>query len=320
MRRLAVLFLLATPALADVEAAIDGHVLPRLTALSDATDALAAAARESCDDLDEPFGAAADAWAGASHLNLGPAEEEARFRAVFFWPDGRDATGRGLRLLAQQGEAAWTPDALTRASVAARGLGALERAVFEGDAPRGTAVPCPLTQALAADLAATAAVVEAGWRMGFAETMRTAGEAGNTRYLAPEEAEAALFTALVTGIEFTADQRLGRPMGTFAEPRPLRAEMRRAGRSLANVTTALGSLRELAALLAEAPETDAALARAVEIAEGLNDPVFAGVETPGGRLRVEALQTAVREAGRAADAEIGDALGVAAGFNSLDGD
>ena len=314
MRSIAVLLIAATPALADVDAALDGHVLPRIGALAEATAGLDAAARAGCEGLETSFDAAADAWAGAAHLTLGPAEEGGRARAIWFWPDDRDATGRGLRLLAQQGQDAWTPDAIARASVAARGLSGLERAIFED------AAPCPLTQALAADLAATAAAIEIGWQEVFADLMRTAGEAGNTRFLTPGEAEAALFTALLGGLQFTADQRLGRPMGTFAEPRPSRAEMRRSGRSLANVRTALRSLRELARLLEAAPRTDAALARAIEIADRLDDPVLAGVATPVGRLRVEALQTAVTEAGRVASEEIGDALGVGAGFNALDGD
>ncbi|WP_255576513.1 imelysin family protein [Jannaschia sp. AI_61] len=300
--------------MADIDAAVDDHILPRLADLSQATTALATAAETGCDALQDPFREAAEAWASAAHLMFGPGEDGGRASAIQFWPDARNATGRGLRLLAQQGAEAWTPEALARASVAARGLGALERAIFDG------AAPCPLTQALTADLAATAAAIEAGRRDGFAATLRTASAEGNTRFLAPEEAEAALFTTLMTGLEFTATQRLGRPMGTFAEPRPLRAEMRRSGRSLANVTAALTALRDLAATLAEAPQTDAAFARAISLAEGLDDPVFAGVETTGGRLRVEALQTAVNETGRTANAEIGAALGVQAGFNRLDGD
>ncbi|PRY92889.1 hypothetical protein BCF33_1752 [Hasllibacter halocynthiae] len=311
---LALLAAPAAPAPADVDAALEGHVLPRIAALADAAEALSDAAAEGCEGLEGPFRDAAEAWAGASHLTLGPLEEGGRLRIVHFWPDGRDATARGLRLLREGGEGAWTPEGIARASAAARGLAGLERLIFEDGGE-----PCALTAALAADLAALTGAVDAGWD-GFAALMRAAGEPGNARFLAPGEAEAALYTALVGGLEFTAEQRLGRPLGTFDAPRPLRAEMRRSERSLPNVAAALRALRELAALLADAPETDAAFARAIALADGLEDPALAGVAEPSERLRVEALQTAVREVWRTAEEEIGAALDVPAGFNALDGD
>lgn len=307
---------LALPAHAGVEEALASHVLPRIDALAEGTATLAAAPCEP-EALRAGFHAAADAWAGASHLTLGPAEEGARTQAIQFWPDARDATGRGLRLLRAQGEEAWTPETIARASVAARGLGALERLIHEDGGE-----PCALTLALADDLAATARAIRDGWRGegGFAEAMRSAGAPGNGRFLAPEEARAALFTALLSGLEHVEARRLGEPLGTFDRPEPRRAEMRRAGRSLENVRLALASLRELAAALAHAPGTDAAFATALAAAEALDDPVFAGVADPQGRVRVEALQTAVRAVRAAAAAEIGGALGVTAGFNASDGD
>ncbi|MEM9796147.1 MAG: imelysin family protein [Pseudomonadota bacterium] len=302
--------LLTAPAWADLDAAIDTHTLPRMDAFAAATARLAEA---ECDAMDHPFREAALAWAAAGHLTLGPVEEAGRGRAILFWPDGRDATGRGLRLLAGQDPAAWTPDALTRASVAARGLGALGRAIFED------AAPCPLTRALAADLAASAAALRAGWD-GFADTLRTAGAPGNTRYLAPEEAQAAFLTALASGLEHTAEQRLGRPLGSFDDPRPLRAELRRSDLSLPIIIAALESLQDLAGTLADAPRTDAALDRALSQARAIDSPDLSAVADPAARARIEALQTTVRAAHRAALQEIGAGLGIVPGFNSADGD
>lgn len=314
IRSLLVLALLAAPASADVGRALDDHVLPGLDWLAETTAALA---ETPCDQalLRPAYAQAALAWAAVSHLTLGPAEEEGRARAVLFWPDDRDATGRGLRLLREGGEAAWTPDAIARASVAARGLGALERQI--GD---GSAEPCGLTLALADDLAATTAAIRDGWTGGFADLMRDAGAAGNTRFLAPKEAEAALFTALLSGLEATAEQRLGGPLGTFDRPRSARAELHRSDLSLRMVRAALTSLRGFAATLADAPRTDAALARAIEQAGAIDDPALVGVADPISRIRIEALRTSVREARDVAAQEIGTALGVPAGFNSADGD
>ncbi|TDL87078.1 imelysin family protein [Meridianimarinicoccus aquatilis] len=304
----------ALPALADVDTALDDHILPGMDRLAAATATLA---DTSCDPaaLRSAFADAALAWAAVSHLTLGPAEENGRARAILFWPDDRDATARGLRLLREQGADAWTPEALTRASIAARGLGALERQITEADAK-----PCAMTLALADDLAATAAAIRDGWQNGFADLMRTPGTPGNTRFLTEDEAAAALFTALLSGLEYTADARLGVPLGTFDKPQPRRAELRRSDLSVPMVIAALTSQRQLAASLADAPRTLAALDSAIRTAHALEDTSFAGVADVQGRFRVESLQNAIRSARTTAQEELGAALGVPAGFNSADGD
>ena len=215
------------------------------------------------------------------------------------------------------GDEALTPETVARSSVAARGLLALERLLYVApDTPRR----CEAIRALAADLDRVASEIEAGWRDGYADAMRDAGEAGNTTFFAEAEAEAALYTALQSGMDFIEEQRLGRPMGTFDRPTPERAEAWRSGRAQRNVALSLAALRDLAAALAEAPRTRAALDEAVAAAEALDDPAFAGVGDPAGRFRLEALQQKVRDARRIAGEEIGAALGVTEGFNALDGD
>ncbi|SPJ25285.1 imelysin family protein [Palleronia abyssalis] len=304
----------ASPGIADVDTALDQHVLPTMDKLAQTTQTLA---ETPCapEDLRPAFREAALAWAAASHLSLGPAEEDGRAKAILFWPDDRNSTGRGIRLLAQQGEEAWTPEAIQRASVAGRGLGALERLIWERDA-----VPCALTLALADDLAGTATAIRDGWSKGFADLMRDPGGPGNTRFLTEQESEAALYTALLTDMEHAADQRLGRPMGTFDDPRPARAELGRSGLSMEMVRAALSSLRDLAVTLADAPETKASLDRAVEMARDLPDHALQNTDDVQTRFEVEALQTAIRTARDTASAEIGGALGVPMGFNSADGD
>ena len=48
--------------------------------------------------------------------------------------------------------------------------------------------------------------------------------------------------------------------------------------------------------------------------------MFAGVATPQSRIEVEALQQAIDRIRVIVESRLGPALGVAAGFNSLDGD
>ncbi len=313
-----------------VAAALDRHILPGYARLTEETEDLAQAAEAGCaaDDpgLRTAFHDAFDAWMGVSHLTFGPAEEENRLFALAFWPDARGMTPRGLMGLIEASDpVAENAEEFATVSVAARGFHAIEFLLYDEriSAAGDAAYRCALVQAVSRDIHATATDLRAAWEERFAGLMRTAGE--NDRFRSPDEALRTLFGALDQGLEFTADLRLGRPLGTFDRPRPQMAEARRSGRSLAHVALSLEALEDLALILArDLPETHDALQEAFAIAREragtLDDPVLAGVGDPQGRIRVEVLQQRVAEIRDLARAELGPALGVAAGFNSLDGD
>lgn len=322
----ATFLLSAAPALAGVSEVIDDHALPGTARFASATAALGAAAEADCTDtaLRPAYQDAFDAWMGIAHLTLGPLEEDGRGLAIAFWPDTRGMVGRSVaRLVAEEDPIATSGD-YAEVSIAARGLFALERLLYDDDfAGYATdSYRCALVRTMAADLAGLGREVDTAWREDFATTLSSAGEAGNSRFLSPREASQALYTALATGLEFIADQRLDRPMGSFDAPKPQVAEARRSGRSLRNVVLSLEALQEFARTLSDqpTPETDAAFNRALTAARALEDPVLAGVADPISRIRVEALQNDVLAIAEAVSAEIAPALGVTVGFNSADGD
>ncbi|MDD8023133.1 MAG: imelysin family protein [Paracoccaceae bacterium] len=324
---LAALFLAAQPALADVPEAIHKEILPGYAAFSTAAQALSAAAQTDCSPtaLQAPWNATFDAWLGVAHLRLGPIEDKGRALAIAFWPDPKAIGARQTAAMLKAADPALiTPAGMAQVSVAARGLFGLERLLYGDEATDDSAYACDLRRALAADLATMAQDTEAEWQGGYADLLLSAGAEGNTRFLTGAEARQALFTQLIAGLELNADQRLGRPLGSFDKPRPERAEARISGRSLRDVALSLQALEGLARALAqglgEIPLTEAAFARANDLAAKLDDPVFAGVAAPGSRLKVEILQQAVRAVHDAALSEIGGLLGVDAGFNSADGD
>lgn len=256
----AALIAFASPALAGVDEAIDERILPGYAAFAAKSGDLAEAARADCEAkaLRPAYNAAFDAWLEIAHIRLGPVEENGRALAIAFWPDSRGLTESTLRrLIADRDRVVETNEGFANVSVAARGLFALERLLQDedlADYAQGD-YSCALKIAIAADLARMADAILSEWRGGFAETMRTAGAPGNDVFLSEREASQALFTALTTGLEFNADQRVGRPMGSFARPRPNRAEARRSGRSLRNVTLSLRALEDLAGALSdEKPE------------------------------------------------------------------
>lgn len=321
MRLALALCCLSSPLVAGVDEAVSDHALPAFDAFVADTQALDEAAQADCaaGAMRPAYQQAFDGWMGMAHLNFGPLETGGRGLAIAFWPDKRGIAAKTVAtLLRDEDGAVANPAAFAEVSVAGRGLMALERLLYETDyTPDDYA--CRYVQAISADLARMAADLRRDWTE-EAALLTSAG--GNATYLSDHEAASTLYSALLAGLEFTADQRLGRPLGTFDRPRPERAEARRSDRPLRNVVLSLEATRGLARSLADGdiPATEAAYAEALAAAADLDDPLFAGVRDPSGRLKVEILQQRVRAVRVAITAEIGAALGLSEGFNSADGD
>lgn len=323
------LTLAATVAGADVRDVVEDQILPGTAQFAEAAQALKAQAAGDCTaqpPLQDAWNATFDAWLGISHLRFGPLEVDGRVNALAFWPDKKGFTPKMLaQLIAGEDPIVDQPEQFHELSVAARGLFALEFLLYDPqftDYATGS-YTCRLVQAVAADLARMAGEIDAEWQADAAPALLSAGEAGNTTYLTRDEAIRTLYTALLTGLEFTDDNRLGRPLGTFDAPRPERAEARRSARSLRNVQLSLEALQATARLLMkpeEMPQTEAAFASAFERIAALDDPDFAGVGDISGRLKVEIVQQRVELVRAAVEGEIGGHFGLTAGFNSADGD
>ncbi|MBS8229189.1 imelysin family protein [Vannielia litorea] len=326
MKHLLTALLLATPLHAGVPEAIEGHILPRHAAFAEAASALDAAAQADCtaEALKPAYHDAFDGWIGVQHLALGPLQDLGGPLALQFWPDTKGFTARQLDLLLKAADpATTTPEGFAAQSVAVQGFMALERMLYD-EALSGYepgSFSCALTRAIAHDIAAKAEALNAGWPA-TAEALRTAGDDGNTTYLAPREAAQALFTALISGIEYNDDARLARPLGSFEKPRPTRAEAWRSGRSQRNLALSLEALEELARLLAdgEASETQRLFDETEAWLADLDEPGFQGVSDPVARMGVESLTSYLELLKETAAAEVGDHLNVGQGFNALDGD
>ncbi|EEE38476.1 hypothetical protein RKLH11_2318 [Rhodobacteraceae bacterium KLH11] len=315
-----------TPILMDV---VETHILPRFTQLSGATETLVTAAQDDCtpesEGLRTAYGTAFDRWISASHLRFGPTETGDRAFAMAFWPDTKGFTPKTLsRLITAEDAVVNTPETYAEISIAGRGFLALERMLYDPAMTQqgSAAYRCALIRAIATDIDRNADAITADWQT-YAPNLTQPG--ADSPYRSGDEAMQQLYGALITGLEFTADTRLGRPLGTFERPRPNRAEARRSERSLRHVELSLIALRDLAARLSFdhpqiATDLDTAFARAIDRAQALDDPALVGVATPQGRIRVEALQQSINDIRAIASAELGPTLGIRAGFNALDGD
>lgn len=309
---------------------LEAHIMPRFTALAQQSQLLAKAAQTDCTatsvSLRAAYNDAFDAWVSASHLRFGPTEVDDRAFALAFWPDSRGATPRTLaNLIAEQDPIAESAEAYADMSIAARGFYALEFLLYDDTLmsmePAG--YHCQLVQTVSADIAATSAAILKDWEDSYSTTLLSPAPDGT--YRSDEEVLQELFKSLTTGLEFTSDTRLGRPLGTFDKPHPNRAEARRSGRSKAHVALSLMSLQDLAGRLAAQDDAlvstlDHAFETANTRLASLDDPVFAGVAEPQSRLRVEVVQQAIDAIRATVREQLGPTLGVAAGFNALDGD
>ncbi|MBO9447324.1 imelysin family protein [Ruegeria sp. R14_0] len=308
---------------------VNAHILPGYAALAEATQTLATAAQTNCDPMSAALRAAYhtafDDWISISHLRFGPSEVDDRAFALAFWPDTKGFTPKALTsLISAEDAAIQSSAAFAETSVAGRGFFALEQMLYDPQFSQlgSEDYRCALIQAMAKDINLNASAINADWEV-YAANLTSPGE--TSPYRSENEAMQELYKALITGLEFTAETRLGRPMGTFDRPRPKRAEARRSERSLRHVALSLTALRDLAARLSAdhpdiAADLDGAFAAAIGRAQSLDDPAFEGVATAQGRFRIEALQQSINDIRAIASAELGPTLGINAGFNSLDGD
>jgi len=328
--------LLSTPVWAQdsaalVDTAITDHILPGFTSLANASEALKSAAATDCRSDSEALRTAYhkgfDAWMAVNHLRFGPTEADERAFALAFWPDTKGFTPKSLsKLIAAEDPVVADQAEFSEVSVAARGFFAMEFLLYDDRISQlgDDAYRCSLIQAVANDINRNADAILTDWQSTYPTLMRTPSPEGP--YTTDLAAVAELFKALDTGLQFNEEARLGRPLGTFDKPRPRRAEARRSGRSLQNISVSLSSLEQLASILsAQSPSPSDNLTTAFESAlshaeELQDDPVFAGVSDIQGRLRVEILQQYIGNIRDIVLQELGPALDVTAGFNALDGD
>lgn len=319
--------LLGLPVLADIDAVIDDHIIKRQTAFAHSTAALSDAAKQNCTPaaMIPAYHAAFDDWVRVSHIRFGPIETNGEGLAVVFWPDKKGMISKTLhRMIKAQDPVVNDATAFAEYSIAARGFFALEQMLFDeifADYGKGS-YSCALTQAISTDLARIADQTLAGWTNGYAEVLRTAGAADNKVFLTDKEGIQALYTNMLTGLEYIHVQRLGRPLGSFEKSFPRRAEARRSLRSLRNIIVSLKSLQEMAEMMAdgEASETTESFHSTIRYAEGLDEHVFEHLNETSAKFELSSLQQLVAVVQEAAAAEIGMHLDVGAGFNSLDGD
>lgn len=296
---------------------------PRLAELESAFAKQAAAWEGHCQSLDglrEAFNAASDAWARMEPFASGPLSRKSRRERISYWPDPRNAVARGLNVLLDgEGESGLTPQNMADASVAVQGLPALERLLFSQDgssaAPDAlSARECAVGQAISRNLRTIAADALTEWsepELGDLAKIR----ATLTMPDKAAEAASAALGDVATGLRMMEDRKIP-PLfgGKGVIPDEKKAESWRSHRSARDLLLNVESLQ--AALKAIAPFAPEAAAAANE---KLADAA-AALAAPNDPNRSVNVIAAINNAKYYVIDVLPGELGVALGFNSMDGD
>jgi predicted lipoprotein len=240
-------------------------------------------------------------------------------------------------LLAQKDPAATDPKGLRAKSVALQGLNALEFVLFGSDAGQLAtaegAYACRFGAAITANIAAETAAIAAGWQApdGIAGAMLDP-KPTNPAYRSLDDSLQEIAGIFIHGLEATRDLRLNPALGASIEKaNPKTLIYPRAGLAKASLQANIAGLAALydasriASLLpAKQNAVGAAISAEFEKADGL----FAGlvvslpdaVGNPAERPRVEEILALTHSLERRFAEQLAPALGLSAGFSSLDGD
>lgn len=328
-----VMLVMAGPARAADDALaklVDRFIIPHYQALSLTADAQEKAWAEFCakpDDmgfraLQRAYLSTADSWSQIEFLRYGPIGDEFRAERLSYWPERKNATAKGLaQLLEKDGIADLAPEVFVKNSVAAQGLPALERLLFEDKAESHMLTGarrerrCAVGQAIAWNIVMIAHDVRLGWSNDVVEAIANPDAA--------KEATSRIATDFLSTFAYMRDSKLRPMLGKDAgSARPALAEGWRANRSKRALILNLETALDLVKILMEGKDgsTPQTITTALSFAEALPEEFGPAVSDVKQRQRFYLLLDALAAARDKAHDEIPALLGVTVGFNSQDGD
>jgi len=331
---------------ATVAGAVDGFVKPAYAAFHAGAAKVAAdmdtlCATRRADALaaaQDDFIALVTAWSEVEIVRFGPITEQNRLERILFWPDRKSIGLKQVQAaIAGKDATATDPATLKDKSVAMQGLGALEFVLFgtgyeELQSP-GENYRCAYGGAIAKNIEAIAAEVDGAWR----DLAGIAGQwanpaADNPLYRTDEEAVTELFDVIVHGLELTRDVRLNGFLGeTASDDKPKQAVFWRSGATIVSLQANLRGQRKLfdASKLGSLLATDMAwIAESITFEFNTADTILGRVAGPipdvladqerrGGLSAIRLITSHLSEL---FGTSMAGALGLTAGFSSLDGD
>lgn len=336
---------LASKATDIVNAGIDGFIRPAYHAFHEAASELSRSGKALCSEPSQAaldasrgaFGRAVDAWSRIEIVRFGPVTEENRLERILFWPDRK---GTGLKqvqaALADKDASAADAASLGRKSVAMQGFGALEFVLFGTGSEAlagGDTYRCAYGAAIAGNMESIAAALDAAWARedGFAHVWANPSPE-NPLFRDGTEAVTELMGVFVTGTELVRDVRLGGFFGKEAkDDKPRQALFWRSGKTVDAMAGNLDGMRALleASRLAGALPADQSyigrealfeFSNAANAAAGARGPVADTLADPDKRAKLGYFGLVTSSLSDIFGTQMSGALGLTAGFSSLDGD
>lgn len=331
-----------------VSRAVTTVVLPAYAALTDRADRQLLAMTSLCkhptlealEATREAFGSLVSAFSAVEWIRFGPARTDNRFERLFFWPDRRGLGRRQVEaIIRKQDATAIEVDTLRDKSVAVQGLPALDHVLY-GDGADAMLVPgsyrCSYARAVAGAVAGTAREIHEDWRRphGFAATMTSPG-VGNTVFRTDGEALQQLLKSAAEMLQIVAGQKLLAVIGgSPGNVRPKRAPFWHSNQTLRNIDAnikgilALHDALDLEPLLPAHSRHDAVqftyeIGNVGNVLEKVSRmpgdfPAIAG--DPDGHGSLKFVSVVLVSTAQILQGRYLPALGLAAGFNALDGD
>ena len=326
-------------------AAVDQFVIPAYRALAEATEAqqktwAAFAANRAGGDfgaLKKTYNDACDAWARAQLVKTGPIGLFLRYDRFAYWPEARNVTQRTLdALLASKDPKDLAADTLAHDSVAAQGLTALERLLYDGDKPEAllkaqgdaAARRVAVGEGIAANLALISKETLAEWTApDGVRAMMSANKPWKSIFADAPEAARLLLTDLATIYRIMHDVKILPVMGKSAEEAKLKsAEAWRSGRSTRDLALNLEASEAMAkpflasATAAHRNRLNALFATAGKAMAAVPGDLGEAAADSKKRPQVEAARLAIKAVQTELIKNLPGDLGIILGFNSLDGD
>lgn len=326
------------------KAAVSNHILPRYQALSSTSAELSQAVQTLCQQPDastlassqQQFHRTMTAWQGIQHVQFGPVQTLMRNFSLQFWPDKKNLGAKQLNaLLSAEDSNSLSAERFRAASVAVKGLPALERLLFAKDAlSQYQAHPfrCELTTTVADYVAGMGHDIAQEWQLYQQEFQQIDG---NGYYDDTTEAVTDLLKALVEPVEVVRDMKILRPLGKSAErTKPRRSESWRSERSFDNMVANLEALYELyhsggdnstygllklQGASAQAEQIELSFNRIIAQLKAIPMPLHQAVKDPQQYKQLQVISGELKAQTAALENAMGP-LEIQLGFNSRDGD
>lgn len=326
------------------QAAVNEHILPGYQTLADKSKHLAADSASLCKapsqttlkQTQASFIETLNAWQGIQHVQFGPIELLMRNYTIQFWPDKKNLTSKQLNIiLSAQDPAALQPEFFKTASIAVKGLPAIERIIFADNALKQIETApyrCQFLHAVSEYLVLQTQNTTDEWQTYKQAFSTESSEEGI--YETAQEASIDIMKAQVEPLEVIRDLKILRPLGNEGKAKARRLESWRSQNALQNIQMNIQSLHHLYSgintynlfqLLKEEGATD--LAEGIEqqfitiesALTKLPTPLSQHIKEPAVRQQLLLISQELEQLHTSLDQSM-PALGLLLGFNSRDGD